>query len=67
MIVWFYHSGRHGPTETLEEGDPRGPAGTVLTHGLHGTAEYGADAEEAARRIVEAVPESGIAHLHIKA
>jgi hypothetical protein len=36
-------------------------------HGLLVTVESGADLEQAERRIFEAVPESGIAHLHIRA
>ncbi|KAJ7795213.1 hypothetical protein B0H13DRAFT_2393130 [Mycena leptocephala] len=55
------------PTETFEGGDSRGAAGTVLMHGLLVTVESGADLEQAERRIFEAVPESGIAHLHIRA
>ncbi|KAJ7721836.1 hypothetical protein DFH07DRAFT_857426 [Mycena maculata] len=67
IIFWVYPTGRHGPTETLEEGDLRGTAGTVLLHGLLVTLESGADVEEATRRIFEAVPESGIVHLHVQA
>ncbi|KAJ7884281.1 hypothetical protein B0H13DRAFT_2343767 [Mycena leptocephala] len=67
IIFWVYPTGQNGPTETLEEGDSRGTAGTVLMHGLLVTAESGADVEEAERRIFEAVPESGIAHLHVRA
>jgi hypothetical protein len=67
IIFWVYPTGQHGPTETFEEGDSRGTAGTVLMHGLLVTVESGADVEEAERRILEAVPESGIAHLHVRA
>ncbi|KAJ7199425.1 hypothetical protein GGX14DRAFT_401371 [Mycena pura] len=66
IIFWVYPTGRHGPTETLEGGDSRRAAGTVLMHGLLVTVESGADLEQAERRIFEAVPENGIAHLHIR-
>ncbi|KAJ7906919.1 hypothetical protein B0H13DRAFT_1880144 [Mycena leptocephala] len=53
IIFWVYPTGRHGPTETLEGGDSRGAAGTVLMHGLLVTVESGADLEQAERRIEE--------------
>jgi hypothetical protein len=36
-------------------------------YGLLVTVESGADVEDAERRIFEAVPESGIVHLHVQA
>ncbi|KAJ7927758.1 hypothetical protein B0H13DRAFT_1598303 [Mycena leptocephala] len=66
IIFWVYPTGQHGPTETLDGGDSRGTAGTVLMHGLLVTVGSGADLEEVERRIFEAVPESGIAHLRVR-
>jgi len=60
-IVWFYPSGKHGPTETLEV------EGTVITHGLLVTVEDGADVKEAERLILGHVPATGMAYLHVKA